>query len=71
VIFRIVARKKLTVKEIEKQKEEQKMRASASRAARRSGKPIKKEGKVSKAKAKTKEARSSKKIATVRKRSRS
>ncbi len=40
---------------------------SASRAARRSGKSIKKEGKVSKAKAKTKTPRSQKKIATVRK----
>ncbi|MFQ5476862.1 MAG: hypothetical protein ACE5DT_07530 [Nitrosopumilus sp.] len=66
-----MVRKKLTAKEIEKQKEEQKIRASASRAARRSGKSIKKEGKVSKAKAKTKETRSSKKIATIRKRSRS
>jgi len=62
-----MVRGKLTKEEIEKQKEGQKIRTSASRAARRSGKPIKKEGKVSKAKAKTKEVRSQKKIATVRK----
>jgi len=66
-----MVRKKLTDKEIEKQKEEQKIRADASRAARRSGKSIKTEGKVAKSKAKTKEARSSKKIAAVRKRTRS
>ncbi len=62
-----MARGKISEKEREKQKEEQKLRADASRAARRSGKPIKTEGKVTKAKAKTKETRSSKKIATVRK----
>ncbi len=62
-----MVRKKLTKKEIEEQKKQQKVRISASRAARRSGKSIKKEGKVSTAKAKTKEARSQKKIATVRK----
>ncbi|MBT5201283.1 MAG: hypothetical protein HOK63_02610 [Thaumarchaeota archaeon] len=62
-----MARTKLTAKEIEKQKEEQKIRAKASRAVRRSGKSIKTEGKVGKAKAKTKETRSQKKIATVRK----
>ena len=66
-----MVRRKITNKEKEKQKEEQKIRASASRAARRSGNSIKKEGKVNKARAKTKETRSSKKIATVRKRSRS
>ena len=66
-----MVRKKLTDKEIEKQKEEQKIRADASRASRRSGKSIKTEGKVAKSKAKTKEARSSKKIAAVRKRTRS
>lgn len=66
-----MARKKLTEQEIEQQKEEQKIRAEASRAARRSGKSIKLEGKVTKSKAKTQEARSSKKIAAVRKRSRS
>ena len=60
-------RKKLTKKEIEEQKKHQKVRASALRAARRSGKSIKKEGKVSKARAKTKTPRSQKKIATVRK----
>jgi len=62
-----VIRKKLTKKEIEEQKKQQKVRISAFRAARRSGKSIKKEGKVSKAKAKTKTPRSQKKIATVRK----
>lgn len=62
-----MVRGKLTQKEIEEQKKEQKLRAEASRAARRSGKPIKKEGKVSKAKAKTRTPRSQKKVATVRK----
>ncbi len=62
-----MVRKKLTRKEIEEQKKQQKLRTSALRAARRSGKSIKKEGKVSKSKTKTKEARSQKKIATVRK----
>ena len=62
-----MVRKKLTEKEIKEQKEEQKIRASALRAARRSGKPIKKEGKVSKQKTKAKEPRSQKKIATVKK----
>jgi len=62
-----VIRKKLTKKEIEEQKKQQKVRISALRAARRSGKSIKKEGKVNKAKAKTKTPRSQKKIATVRK----
>jgi len=62
-----VIRKKLTKKEIEEQKKLQKVRTSALRAARRSGKSIKKEGKVSKARAKTKTPRSQKKIATVRK----
>ncbi len=62
-----MVRKKLTNEEIEKQKEEQKTRVKGSRAARRSGKIIKKEGKVEKSKAKTKTPRSQKKIATVRK----
>jgi len=62
-----VARRKLTKKEIEEQKKQQKVRTSVLRAARRSGKSIKKEGKVNKAKAKTKTPRSQKKIATVRK----
>jgi len=60
-------RKKLTNKEIEEQKKQQKVRINATRAARRSGKINKKEGKVSKARAKTKTPRSQKKIATVRK----
>ena len=62
-----MARKKQTDEEIEEQKNEQKMRASALRADRRSGKSIKKEGKVSKSKSKSKEPRSQKKIATVKK----
>ena len=62
-----MVRRRLTEEEKEEQKKEQKMRADASRAARRSGKPIKKEGKVSKARAKTKEPRSQKKVATVNK----
>ena len=66
-----MVRKKITDEEKEKQEKEQKMRASVSRAARRSGKSIKTEGKVSKQKAKTKEVRSSKKIAAVKKRTRS
>jgi hypothetical protein len=60
-------RKKLTQKEIEEQKKQQKIRISASRAARRSGKITKKEGKVNRSKAKAKTPRSQKKIATVRK----
>ena len=62
-----VVRKKLTDEEIEKQNEQQKIRSSVSRAARRSGKITKKEGKVSKEKAKTNTPRSQKKIATVKK----
>ena len=62
-----MVRRQLTKKEIEEQKKQQKIRTSVLRAARRSGKSIKKEGKVNKAKAKTKTPRSQKKIATVRK----
>ncbi|NWK08739.1 hypothetical protein HX852_02960 [Marine Group I thaumarchaeote] len=62
-----MVRRKLTKNEIEEQKKQQKVRTSVLRAARRSGKSIKKEGKVNKAKAKTKTPRSQKKIATVRK----
>ena len=62
-----MVRRKLTKKEIEEHKKQQKIRTSTLRAARRSGKSIKKEGKVNKAKAKTKTPRSQKKIATVRK----
>ena len=60
-------RKKLTDKEIEEQKKQQKIRFSVSRAARRSGKINKKEGKVNSAKAKAKTPRSQKKIAAIRK----
>lgn len=59
--------RKLTPKEIEEQKIQQKLRHKLSRAARRSGSINKKEGKVSKAKAKTKTPRSQKKTATVKK----
>lgn len=62
-----MTRKKQTDEEIEEQKNQQKVRTSALRADRRSGKSIKKEGKVTKAKAKTKTPRSQKKIATVKK----
>ncbi len=60
-------RKKLTDKEIEEQKKQQKIRISVSRAARRSGEINKKEGKVNSAKAKAKTPRSQKKIAAIRK----
>ncbi len=60
-------KRKPTIDEIEKQKENQKMRISASKSARRSGNITKKEGKVNKSQAKTKTPRSQKKIATVRK----
>ncbi len=62
-----MVKRKPTIDEIEKQKENQKMRISASKSARRSGNITKKEGKVNKSKAKTKTPRSQKKIATVRK----
>ena len=62
-----MVKRKPIIDEIEKQKENQKMRISASKSARRSGKITKKEGKVNKSKAKTKTPRSQKKIATVRK----
>ena len=64
-------RTKLTKKEKENTKKEQKTRAEQSRAARRSGKSMKTEGKVTKSTSKTKESRSSKKIATIKKRTRS
>jgi len=60
-------RKKLTDKEIEEQKKQQKIRIRVSRAARRSGKINKKEGKVNSAKAEAKTPRSQKKIAAIRK----
>ena len=62
-----MVRGKLTQKEIEEMKKEQKLRTDTLRAARRSGKPIKREGKVNRAKAKTETPRSQKKVATVRK----
>jgi len=52
-----MVKRKPTIDEIEKQKENQKMRISASKSARRSGNITKK----------TKTPRSQKKIATVRK----
>jgi len=60
-------RKRQTDEEIEKQKKQQKMRISVSKAARRSGKVTKREGKVSKSKGKSKTPRSQKKIATIKK----
>jgi len=60
-------RRRQTDEEIEKQKKQQKMRISASKAARRSGKVTKREGKVSKSKGKAKTPRSQKKIATIKK----
>ncbi len=60
-------RRKQTDEEIEKQKKQQKLRISASKAARRSGKVTKREGKVSKSRGKTKTPRSQKKIATINK----
>ncbi len=60
-------RRRQTDEEIEKQKKQQKMRISVSKAARRSGKVTKREGKVSKSKGKTKTPRSQKKIATIKK----
>ena len=60
-------RRRQTDEEIEKEKKQQKMRISASKAARRSGKVTKKEGKVSKSKGRAKTPRSQKKIATIKK----
>jgi len=60
-------RRRQTDEEIEKQKKQQKIRISASKAARRSGKVTKKEGKVSKSKGRAKTPRSQKKIATIKK----
>lgn len=60
-------RRRLTDKENEEHKEQQKIRISAFRAARRSGKINKKEGMINKSRAKTKTPRSQKKTATVKK----
>ncbi len=60
-------RRRQTDEEIEKQKKQQKMRISASKAARRSGKVTKREGKVSNSKGRAKTPRSQKKIATIKK----
>ena len=60
-------RRRLTEKEKEELKKQEKLRIKASRAARRSRKPIKKEGKVSHSRAKTKTPRSQRKLATIRK----
>jgi len=60
-------RRRHTDEEIEKQKKQQKIRTSVSKAARRSGKVTKREGKVSKSKGKAKTPRSQKKIATIKK----
>ena len=61
------SKRKPTARELEKQKENQKMRIRISKSSRRSGKINKKEGKVSKSKQRAKTPRSQKKIATVRK----
>lgn len=63
---RYMARRQ-TDEEIEKQKEQHKLRTGAARSARRSGKITKKEGKVEKSRGKTKTPRSQKKIATIKK----
>ncbi len=60
-------RKKLTDKEIEEQKKQQKIRSSATGAARKSGKINKKEEKGNSAKAQVNTPRSQKKIETVKK----
>ncbi|MDH3610841.1 MAG: hypothetical protein OEM79_03665 [Nitrosopumilus sp.] len=60
-------KRKPTIAEIKKQKENQKMRIRTSKSARRSGKINKKEGKVNKSKQRAKTPRSQRKIATVRK----
>ena len=62
-----MVQRKPTAEELEKQKQSQKIRISASKSARRSGKITKKEGKVNKSKARTTTPRSQKKAATVRK----
>lgn len=59
--------RKISDEEIQEQKEHQKVRITASRAARRSGKISKQEGKVSKSNAKTRTPRSQKRTATVKK----
>lgn len=61
------SKRKPTARELEIQKENQKMRIRISKSSRRSGKINKKEGKVSKSKQRAKTPRSQKKIATVRK----
>ncbi len=66
-----MSRKKISEKEKQEHKDEHVMRTSAARADRRSGKSVKREGKVSKSRARTKESRSSKKIAAIKKRTRS
>ena len=66
-----MVRAKLTEKQKAKAKKEQITRAEQSRAARRSGKSMKTEGKVIKSTSKAKESRSSKKIAAIKKRTRS
>ncbi|RNJ78792.1 MAG: hypothetical protein EB829_03755 [Nitrosopumilus sp. H8] len=53
--------------EIERNNKSQKMRSRTLKAARRGGKPLKREGKVSVSKARSKTPRSQKKLATIRK----
>ena len=56
-----------TEDEIKKNKKDQKMRIQIKKAARRSGKPLKKEGKVDSSKIKKKFTMSQKRVATVKK----
>ena len=66
-----MVRAKLTEKQKEKVKKKQEPIAEQSCAARRSRKIMQTEGKVTKSTSKAKESRSSKKIATIKKRTRS
>jgi len=56
-----------TEDEIKKNKKDQKMRIQIKKAARRSGKPLKKEGKVDSSKIKKKFTMSQKRVAAVKK----
>jgi len=59
--------RKPTEDEIKENKKNQKMRIQIKKAARRSGKPLKKEGKVNSSKTKKKFTISQKRVATVKK----
>ena len=62
-----VMQRKISKEEIERNNKNQKIRSRTAKAARRGGKPVKREGKVSKSVVKTKTPRSQKKLATIRK----